>query len=68
MKITMEHMRQVRGFTAKPGFCRKGIRRWFEQRELDYRDFLENGIEEETLLASGDPMAEAVVRQAHGKQ
>lgn len=67
MKITMEHVRQVRGFTAKPGFCRKGTRRWFDKYGLDYRDFLENGIEEEKLLATGDPLADAVVRQAHGK-
>lgn len=64
----MEHMRQVRGFTARPGFCAKGIRRWFAARGLDYSDFLKNGIDEEHLLATGDPMATAVVRQAHGQQ
>lgn len=68
MRITMEHVRQVRGFNARPGFCRKGVKRWFESRGLDYSDFLKNGIEEQTLLDTGDPMAVAVVRQAHGKQ
>lgn len=67
MKITMEHVRQVKGFSARSGFCRKGVRFWFKQRNLSYRDFLKDGIDEETLLASGDPMAVAVVRQAHGK-
>lgn len=64
----MEHMRQVRGFTAKPGFCARGIRVWFGRHGLDYSDFLKNGIDEEQLLKTGDPMAAAVVEQAHGKQ
>ena len=64
----MAHVRQVRGFSTKPGFCAKGIRRWFSERKLDYRDFLKNGIDEERLLETGDPMAVAVVRQAHGQQ
>lgn len=68
MKITMVHMRQVRGFAAKPGFCRRGIRTWFTQRGLDFDDFLKNGVDEEVLLASKDPLAIAVVEQAHGKQ
>lgn len=64
----MEHMRQVRGFSARPGFCRRGVKVWFEERGLDYQDFLKNGIDEAALLKSGDPMAVAVVRQAHGQQ
>lgn len=64
----MQHMRQVKGFTVKGGFCARGIRRWFHEHNLDYSDFLKNGIDEEVLLNSGDPMAIAVVEQAHGKQ
>ena len=68
VKITMAHMRQVKGFTPKGGFCAKGVRRWFNERGLDYSAFLKEGIDEEVLLRSGDPMAKAVVEQAHGKQ
>lgn len=64
----MAHMRQVRGFTTKPGFCASGIRRWFTHYGYDYSDFLKNGIDEELLLKTNDPMARAVVEQAHGKQ
>ena len=64
----MSHVRQVRGFSARPGFCRKGVKKWFDSRGLDYADFVKNGIDEEHILATGDPMAEAVVRQAHGQQ
>lgn len=66
MKITMAHVRQVRGFTAKPGFCANGVRRWMESHGLDFKLLLKDGIDEEVLLATGDPMAIAVVRQANG--
>lgn len=66
MKITMAHIRQVRGFAARPGFCARGVRAWFERRELDYSDFLKNGIDEKVLVESGDSMAIAVVEQANG--
>lgn len=68
MKITMAHLRRVKGFTAKPGFCAKGVRLWFLRNGFDYSDFLKNGIDEERLLETGDPMARAAVEQAHGKQ
>ena len=66
MKITMAHVRQVRGFSKKPGFCAAGTRDWFAKYNLDYRDFVKNGIDEEKLLATGDAMAIATVEQAHG--
>ena len=68
VKITMAHLRTVRGFTRKPGFCSRGVRRWFKHYGLDYSDFLKNGIDEEVLLKTNDPMAVAAVEQAHGKQ
>jgi len=68
VKITMAHIRQVRGFSKKPGFCASGTRDWFKRYGLDYSDFLKNGIDEEKLLETGDPMAIATVEQAHGVQ
>ena len=43
------------------GHCVTGIRRWFEGRGLDFNDFMRNGIEEETLLATGDGLAKRVI-------
>lgn len=43
------------------GHCPSGIRRWFESYDLDFRDFLKNGISEEDLLATGDGLAQQVV-------
>ena len=46
---------------AKAGYCASGARRWFEAHNLDFKDFIANGIEAEVLLATGDAMAERVV-------
>ncbi len=43
------------------GHCTLGIRRWFNSRGLDFHDFMRNGIESETLLATGDGLAKRVV-------
>jgi hypothetical protein len=63
----MKHVKQTRGFSHRVGLCSRGTRRWFKQYNLDYSDFLKNGIAEETLLATKDAFAIAVVEQAHGK-
>ena len=43
------------------GFCAQGARRWFESHGFDFRDFMQNGMDSETLLATGDQMAIRVV-------
>lgn len=68
MKITVEDMRAVVGFTATPGFCAKGMRRWFKAHGFDYDKFRKEGIDEEVLLKTGDPMAVAAVEQAHERR
>lgn len=45
----------------RAGYCATGIRRWFEVQDLDFREFLKNGILATALCASGDAMAERVV-------
>jgi hypothetical protein len=46
-RVTVTELRRA-------GHCASGIRRWFEAHDLDFRDFLKNGIEEETLRQTGD--------------
>jgi hypothetical protein len=65
--ITMQHVRTTTGFSRRAGLCARGTRAWFAKYNLDYSDFLKNGIDEETLLATKDAFAVAVVEQAHGK-
>lgn len=43
------------------GHCARGAKAWFERHDLDFKDFLKNGIEEEELLKSGDALAVRVV-------
>lgn len=50
-------IKDVRG----AGYCASGARRWFEGYGFDFRDFLANGIAEETFLATGDALAQRVV-------
>jgi hypothetical protein len=48
----------------KPGFCRKGTRAFFEAKNLDWNDFVKNGIDVEILEATGDAMAVKFAQRA----
>jgi hypothetical protein len=54
MIITLRHARAL-------NYCSKGMRYWFERRNINYMDFVKNGIDEEVFLSSGDTMAIKVV-------
>lgn len=64
MKVTVAHLRSVPGFSPKPGFCLSQARVWFKRHNLDFRDFVRNGIDAEKLEATGDGLALAVVAHA----
>jgi hypothetical protein len=66
--ITIEHVRGTKGFNTRGRLCVIGTRAWFKTHNLDFADFLDNGIDEEILLATGDAFAIAVVEQAHGEE
>lgn len=61
--VRMEHCRSLR-------YCAKGVRTLFARYELDYSDFLKNGIPAEKLLeaTNNDGMCKAVVEVARGRQ
>lgn len=61
MKIKMEHIRQAR-------MCSRGARDFFIRHNLDWSTFLQEGIDEELLIATGDAMALQVVEVANGRQ
>ena len=44
------------------GYCSSGAKRWFALHDLDFRDFLKNGISEKDFLATGDACAEHIVK------
>lgn len=62
--VTLAHLRSVPGYGKKPGFCSSGAREWFARHELDWSDFLSNGIAAEVLLATGCALAKALVEHA----
>ena len=53
-RITINDVRRA-------GHCVRGAREWFERHDLDFRDFLKNGIAEREFLKSGDALARHVV-------
>jgi hypothetical protein len=59
-RITIDDVRQA-------GHCVAGARDWFARHGLDFRDFIRNGIAEESFLASGDAIAAEVVKAKRGR-
>ncbi len=45
----------------KQGYCVAGIRTWFSSHKLDFRSFLQHGVESDKLLATNDELARKVV-------
>ncbi|MEL4071745.1 hypothetical protein WKW50_16495 [Ochrobactrum sp. GPK 3] len=52
--VTMEDLR-------KCAMCASGVRRWFLDNNLDFKDFLQNGISAEKLLTLNDALADRAV-------
>ena len=47
-----------------PPHCPWGLRHWWRQHNLDFKDFLANGIDAARLLETGDELArQAVARK-----
>lgn len=45
-------------------YCSRGARLWFKLHNLDWGDFVANGLSEEILINTGDAMALAAVDEA----
>ena len=58
--VTIDDVRAV-------GLCVNGSRAWFERHGLDFRTFLREGLDAQTLLATGDAMALRVVNYAEAR-
>lgn len=65
MIITLAHLRSIPGYGPKPGFCAGSSRDWFALHGLNWMEFIQQGMAEETLLATGDALAIALVAHAH---
>lgn len=58
--ILIVHIHHIRA----AGICVSGARTWFPRYGLDFRDFLENGIDAQILRDTGDPLAARAVAEA----
>lgn len=50
------------------GFCVTGARRWFSEHNLDFRDFIKNGIPAKDFIAAGDQLALTVVERKKARE
>jgi hypothetical protein len=55
--VTIQDIRAAR-------YCLPGVRPWFRRHGLDWQAFLDAGLPEETLRATGDALVEPVIRMA----
>ena len=49
------------------GYCNRGAREWFARHQLDWSQFIDQGLPAPLLLATGDSMAEEVVAAARAR-
>lgn len=64
--MTIVHVHHARTVypDGQPGYCVPGMRKWFAHHDLDFREFVLNGLDATVLEATGDAMALAVVAVA----
>ncbi|MCP8465183.1 hypothetical protein NK553_14620 [Pseudomonas sp. ZM23] len=64
MRVTVTHLHSVPTWTARQGYCHRATRAFFERHNLDWLEFVRNGIDEEALTATGDALALRLVEHA----
>lgn len=62
--MTRVHIRHIRA----GGFCARGARDWAARHNINYTNFLQNGIECEILESTGDHFALTVCRLAREEE
>lgn len=64
MIVTIQHLHSVPTWTGRQGYCHTGAREFFARHDLDWFDFVENGIDEQLLIDTGDALAMLLVEHA----
>lgn len=49
-----------------PPYCAWGVRRWMREHEIDFADFLKNGVKCSVLTATNDHKALEIVARKRG--
>lgn len=64
MIVTVQHLHSVPTWTTRQGYCHRACREFFKRHDLDWLDFVQHGIDEEKLIATGDALAMRLVEHA----
>lgn len=57
LRIYPRHIRSAR-------LCMRGARRWFESRQMNWNDFLTNGISADLIRELDDPISNRALAEA----
>lgn len=68
MIVTTADLSTIEGFSSRPGFCRRGARRFFARYGLDWSKFVREGIDAAEFEATGDALALALVAHARRRR
>ena len=52
--ITTRHIYTVPAWSGDIGFCARGARAWFARYDLDWSNFVQNGLPASVLIEVGD--------------
>ena len=63
MKIKLSHARSM-PCSTKYGLCSNGLRTFANKHNIDWKTFINEGIDEEVLVKTGDAMAIKLVKWA----
>ncbi len=59
--VTTKHTRALQ-------YCNKGVRAFCQQHNIDYQNFIKNGIDADDLLKTNDVMAIKLIEHAKSKE
>lgn len=68
MIITVQHLRTVPAWNKRIGYCAVASRKFFKRYNLDWQDFINNGIDDSKLLATGNALAIHLVEHVKQQQ
>lgn len=66
--VTTRDLFTIPGFSTRRGFCRGKSREWAQRQGIDWKAFKRDGIDADTLLATGDGFAIALAQWARKRQ
>lgn len=68
MQIHVHHLYTTPRPGGLVGYCGTGCRAWFAAHGLSWSDFVEHGLPEEVLAATGDVLVLSAIAHAHAQQ